>query len=255
MRFSRISRAVLASAAVLVLSAACSPQITTGLPDEPSSEATGSAPDRASDPKHGMSLVDAPSQQTRNPISTPGAQAAMNGTYAGLDPGRLIPRNLLATALQYFDDHASSIQNKTYLSVIDFSLPSMKRRFFIINMSTGTVFATTVAHGKNSDENNDGIADEFSNTVDSDMSSLGIFMTAETYSGKHGLSLRLDGKSSTNSKARERAIVVHGADYVQDKEIRQGRSWGCPAVPMAYRDQIIAMIKGGSVIYAGQSLN
>jgi hypothetical protein len=254
MSFSRLSLAAFASAAILVLTSACAPQITTGLPDEPSNEASDSGPDRASDPKQGTNLVDAPSQAAQLPVSTPANQSAILAKYSQLDPDHLIPRTLLATALQYFDDHSSSIQNKNYLSVIDFSLPSTKRRFFIVNMATGAVFATTVAHGKNSDKNNDGFADTFSNTVNSDMSSLGLYLTAETYSGKHGLSLRLDGKSSTNSNVRERAIVVHGADYVQDKEIRQGRSWGCPAVPMAYRDKIIAMIKNGSVIYAGQSL-
>lgn len=254
MRFSRSALAVFASAAILVLTSACAPQITSGLPDEPSSEATDSGPDRASDPKQGTNLVDAPSQDAKTSVATPANQAVILAQHSNLDPDHLVPRNLLATALQYFDDHSSSIQNKNYLSVIDFSLPSTKRRFFIINMSTGAVFATTVAHGKNSDKNNDGFADAFSNTVNSDMSSLGVYMTAETYSGKHGLSLRLDGKSSTNSNVRERAIVVHGADYVQDKEVKQGRSWGCPAVPMPYRDKVIAMIKGGSVIYAGQSL-
>jgi hypothetical protein len=173
--------------------------------------------------------------------------------YSNLDPNHQVPRNLLATALKYFDDHAASIKNKDYISVIDFSLPSTKHRFWIINMKTGDVFGTTVAHGKNSDKNNDGYADAFSNAPNSDMSSLGVYMTAETYSGKHGLSLRLDGKSATNSNVRARAVVVHGADYVQDKEVRQGRSWGCPAVPMAYRDKIIGWLKNGSVIYAGLS--
>lgn len=253
MRISRLAKAAVASATFLLLTAGCAPQITTGLPDAPTSEATDSRQDRASDPQHGVSVIDAPSQQILGGQPTAAESKAILAKYANLDPDRLVPRNLLAVALQYFDDHSSSIKNKDYVSVIDFTLPSSKRRFFIISMTTGVVFATTVAHGKNSDKNNDGYADVFSNIVDSDMSSLGIYLTAETYSGAHGLSLRLDGKSTTNSKVRERAIVIHGADYVQDKEIRQGRSWGCPAVPMAYRDKIIGMIKNGSVIYAGQS--
>ena len=87
----------------------------------------------------------------------------------------------------------------------------------------------------------------------SNASSLGYYMTAETYTGSHGYSLRLDGLSSTNSKVRSRAIVVHGADYVEEAAVIQGRSWGCPAVAMANRTTVINMIKGGSIIYAGLS--
>jgi hypothetical protein len=250
----RLSRLALAALALLALSA-CAPQITQGLPDEPTSEASGSGPDRASDPQAGSPSIDAPSQNLSATVPSVSDQALILAKYSNLDPKHEVPSKLLAAALQYFDDHAASIQNKAYVSVIDFSLPSSKHRFWIIDMATGAVFSTPVAHGKNSDKNNDGIAEAFSNTPNSDMSSLGVYLTAETYHGSHpGLSLRLDGKSTTNSNVRSRAIVIHGADYVQDLAIKQGRSWGCPAVPQIYRDKIIGMIKGGSVIYAGQSL-
>jgi hypothetical protein len=81
------------------------------------------------------------------------------------------------------------------------------------------------------------------------MSSLGFYLTAETYNGEHGYSLRLDGLSSTNSNARERAIVIHAADYVAPGE-KIGRSWGCPAVEPRYHQQIIDELKEGALIYA-----
>lgn len=86
-------------------------------------------------------------------------------------------------------------------------------------------------------------------------SSLGVYRTAETYQGKHGYSLRLDGLSpGKNSNARKRAIVVHGADYASPRHLQKfdklGRSWGCPALPREQSRAIIDTIKGGSVIYA-----
>lgn len=174
-------------------------------------------------------------------------------SYGHVDPNHIVPDKLLAEALAYYQDNLSKISNKKYLSVIDFSAHSSQARFFIINMDSGAVFPFHVAHGSGSDANHDGYADKFSNTPGSNASSLGYYMTAETYSGKNGYSLRLDGLSSTNSKARARAVVVHGAKYVYDSETKAGRSQGCPAVSMANRTKVIDMIKGGSIIFAGLS--
>lgn len=183
----------------------------------------------------------------------PGDTTPSAGKYAYVDPNKVIPTNLKTAALNYFDANQSRIRNKKYLSIIDFSMSSTRSRFYIINMTTGSVWRIHVAHGKGSDSNHDGYAESFSNSSGSNASSLGYYMTAETYSGSHGYSLRLDGLSSTNSNARSRAVVVHGASYVQEAEVIQGRSWGCPAVSMANRTKVIDMIKGGSIIYAGRS--
>lgn len=173
-------------------------------------------------------------------------------SYAYVDPKGLVPDKLLAEALAYFDKNLSKIKNPRYLSVIDFSAHSKNSRLFVIDMNDGSVWALHVAHGSGSDKNHDGFAEKFSNVSGSNASSLGFYMTAETYSGKHGYSLRLDGLSATNSKARSRAIVVHGASYVSDSNVKAGRSWGCPAVSMANRTKLIDKIKGGSLIYAGK---
>ncbi|MBO9666164.1 MAG: murein L,D-transpeptidase catalytic domain family protein [Bdellovibrio sp.] len=170
--------------------------------------------------------------------------------YSYVDIGKTINQNMLKNALLYYHKNLSSIKNDDYLSVLDFSLSSTKKRFHIINMKTGEVWSIHVAHGKGSDPDHDGYANSFSNVSGSNASSIGIYKTAETYSGSHGYSLKLDGLSKTNSNARSRAVVIHGADYVSESNVIQGRSWGCPAVTMSYRTKLIDMVKGGSIIYA-----
>jgi hypothetical protein len=172
--------------------------------------------------------------------------------YSHLDPTNMVPDRLLATALNFYKDNQNRIANKKFIGVVDFSANASKARFFIISMKTGVVKAYHVAHGSGSDRANDGYAESFSNVSGSNASSLGYYLTAETYSGKHGLSLRLDGLSSTNSNVRSRAIVIHGASYVYDKNIKAGRSEGCLAVSNASRTTVVNMMKSGALIYAGR---
>ena len=136
------------------------------------------------------------------------------------------------------------------MGIIDFKQHNSKERFYIIDMESGRVESYLTAHGKNSDPDYDGYATKFSNTPDSLMSSLGFYLTAETYYGQNGYSLRLDGLSSTNSNARARAIVIHGADYVKPGK-KIGRSYGCPALEMRYHQDLIDRLKGGALLYAG----
>jgi hypothetical protein len=173
--------------------------------------------------------------------------------YSHLDPNHIVPTALLEKAVVYFEANKSRFANQNYLSVIDFSKKSTKARFFVVNLKTGAVWSLHTAHGKGSDSNNDGVAESFGNVSGSGKSSLGFYRTAETYQGKHGYSLRLDGLSSTNSKVRARAIVVHEAAYVSEAAKIQGRSLGCPAVTHSNRDKLINQIKNGSLIYAGLS--
>lgn len=170
--------------------------------------------------------------------------------YDHLDPQRLINTKALAEAVVYFENNKSRFKNQKYISLIDFGKRSTQARFFIVNLSSGDVMAIHTAHGKGSDSNHDGYAEKFSNKSGSNASSLGYYRAAETYYGKHGLSLKLDGLSSTNSNARSRAVVIHGASYVRESSVIQGRSWGCPAVANNLRDKVIGMLKGGSLIYA-----
>lgn len=144
------------------------------------------------------------------------------------------------------------LQNPNIITIIDFSQISTKKRLYIIDINKRKLlFNTFVAHGENSGEN---IAVDFSNIRESRQSSLGFFVTGETYFGNHGYSIRIDGiEKGINHKARKRDIVIHGADYVSEKFIaennRLGTSWGCPALPMNIKDEIIDTIKDGSCIF------
>ncbi len=144
-------------------------------------------------------------------------------------------------------------RRKSLLTIIDYSKPSTEKRFYVVDLKKKQlIFNTYVAHGVNSGET---VAKRFSNIINSRKTSLGTFLTDTTYYGSNGYSLRLDGLTSgVNDKARERYIVIHGADYANESFIKQhgylGRSWGCPALPTKLSQEIIDTIKGGSVIYA-----
>ena len=139
------------------------------------------------------------------------------------------------------------------LTVIDFSKPSTEKRMWVYDLrSHELLFHEHVAHGRGSGAN---LATQFSNVPESNQSSLGLFRTAEAYTGKHGLSLRLDGlERGINDRARERAIVIHGADYVNaataQAQGRLGRSLGCPAVRPEIVKPLIDAVKAGGLLFA-----
>ncbi len=144
------------------------------------------------------------------------------------------------------------IEKSGILSIIDFEKPSTDKRLFVVDLEAKKLLHNTlVSHGKNSGWN---YASKYSNKPNSLQSSIGLFKAAETYVGKHGFSLRLDGlEKGVNHKARDRAIVVHGADYVSETFIqkwgRLGRSFGCPALPQSEHKQIINHIKDGTCLF------
>lgn len=139
------------------------------------------------------------------------------------------------------------------LAVIDYSLPSTARRLWIFDLKRQRVLLRDfVAHGRQSGEN---LATRFSNSEGSHQSSLGLFRTAESYQGKHGYSLRMDGlEPGVNDLARERAIVIHGADYVDPAWIprqgRIGRSQGCPAVRPEVASLVVDALKEGQFLFS-----
>lgn len=159
--------------------------------------------------------------------------------------------SVLDLALEGYEKLENKLDNQI-LTIIDFSLPSTEKRLWVIDIvSQKILLNTVVAHGRNSGEL---MANRFSNTPESFKSSLGFYKTAETYLGKHGYSLRLDGlEKGFNDQARDRAIVIHGADYAREEFAkmtgRLGRSLGCPALPTELSAQIIDVIKNGSLLY------
>lgn len=143
------------------------------------------------------------------------------------------------------------LENDAILTVVDFSQPSSKKRMYIIDVKNFKVLMNTyVAHGKNSGLQ---FAEKFSNKIESLQSSLGFYVTKETYFGKHGLSLRLSGKDrGFNDNAEKRAVVIHGAQYIGESRADaafMGRSFGCPAVPQAQSSKVINIIKNGTCLF------
>lgn len=145
------------------------------------------------------------------------------------------------------------VKRRDLLTVIDYSLPSTQPRLFVFDLaSRKLLFRELVAHGKNSGGD---IANFFSNSPGSLATSLGLFVTADTYFGSNGYSLRLKGlEEGVNDMAMDRAIVMHGAPYVSRAAIRAlgrlGRSWGCPAVRKDIAKKMIDTLRGGSPIFA-----
>ena len=148
---------------------------------------------------------------------------------------------------------SGAVDGPSTLSVIDYSRPSTSPRLWVFDLeSRELLYEELVAHGQGSGGN---LATQFSNTEDSHQSSLGLFVTEGTYVGRNGYSLRLNGLDrGFNDRARERAIVVHGAPYVDAKlalaQGRLGRSWGCPALREAVARDLIDRVKGGSLVFA-----
>lgn len=162
--------------------------------------------------------------------------------------------NVFSIAMKGFKNLSMSDNRikKNILTIIDYSKSSNEKRLWVINLDTREVlFHDYVAHGRNSGNE---FARRFSDTPDSNMSSIGFYLAEETYKGSHGLSLRLDGvDKSFNENARDRDIVMHGADYVSDAFIKKygrlGRSLGCPSVSMEIYQQLIDTIQGGSLLF------
>lgn len=147
--------------------------------------------------------------------------------------------------------HRIKQKSKPIMTLIDFTKPSTEKRLFVFDMDKkAMIFSSVVSHGRNSGAN---YATSFSNENGSYKSSLGFYLTENTYQGKNGYSLVLNGlEQGINDHAKERAIVMHGAAYANPSTIasgRLGRSLGCPALPQALAKPVIDTIKKGSVLF------
>jgi len=182
-------------------------------------------------------------------------ESKVNMLYANLNPNnfKLPQLESFSKGLKgFYKLQEKGLIKNNLLTLVDFSLSSNTKRLWVIDMNTNTVlYHSLVAHGRNSGEE---FATKFSNKAESFQSSLGFYVTGEVYQGKHGKSLRLDGvEKGINDKARDRAVVMHGADYVSEQFIKQnkrlGRSLGCPALPEELTSEIIDLIKNQSCLF------
>jgi hypothetical protein len=153
----------------------------------------------------------------------------------------------------YYKARAQGLDAQQLLTIVDYSKPSVDPRFFVFNLKDNQLlFQELVAHGKNSGDN---VAHYFSNSPDSHASSLGVYLTEQTYTGQHGYSLRLSGlEQGFNNMAESREIVVHAASYVSENTAaalgRLGRSFGCFALNPSVAPQVINTIKDGTLLLA-----
>jgi len=180
-----------------------------------------------------------------------GARLALGRTDSAA--GQIDPR-LLRRALDALQQHHDSISYRDFIGVADFSLPSSAPRFHLVNLADGSVRSHLVAHGRGSDPTHTGWLERFSNEPRSNATSAGTYRTGSPYIGAHGRSMRLEGLDPTNSNALSRAIVVHGAWYVNEEMIGHsgmlGRSQGCFAVADSSLPEIMARLGPGRLIYA-----
>lgn len=144
------------------------------------------------------------------------------------------------------------LSNAEVISICDFSQSSRRKRLYVIDIEEKKVLLNTyVAHGRNSGAE---YARSFSNSPESHKSSLGFYVTRQTYFGQFGLALKIDGvESGINNNASDRNIVVHGSNYVGEKFLKgnkfNGRSFGCPAVPAGHTTKLINTIKNGTCLF------
>lgn len=183
--------------------------------------------------------------------------AAAGAALGGWDLGSLggIDTHVLELALRASGCalRAGAVARAATLTVIDYSRPSTDKRLWVFDLeSRQLLYEELVAHGQGSGDN---MATRFSNESDTHRTSLGLFVTRDTYVGKNGYSLRLDGlERGFNDHARARAIVMHGASYVSEAVARAlgrlGRSWGCPALREGVARDLIDRVKGGGLVFA-----
>lgn len=176
-------------------------------------------------------------------------------TLALLEAAPAVNPDALKLALRAVDcaGRGAAATRTDVLALLDYSRPSTEPRLWVFDLEGNRLlFEELVAHGKNSGGN---IPERFSNIPGSLMSSMGVFRTAETYYGKHGYSLRLEGlEEGVNDRSRERAIVMHAAGYVDGRLAQRlgriGRSFGCPAVRPAVSRELIDTVRGGALLFA-----
>ncbi len=163
---------------------------------------------------------------------------------------------LRALAVKVLDASRARVAHDDVVALADFSEPSWRKRFHLIDMRQDKIASFLVAHGRGSDPRHTGRLESFSDAAGSNSTSAGAFRTADLYFGKHGKSLRLDGLDPQNANARARAIVVHAAWYVGETMLQRfgklGRSEGCFAFSDADLEFVLARLGAGRLIYAGK---
>lgn len=190
------------------------------------------------------------------PVLPPVAPPAPVSLGPVLDPDYLIRRPLMHAALDALKHHGEKVQKQDRLYIVDFQAHSSAPRLFRLDLVSGKATAFRTAHGRGSDPAHTGFAQRFSNVPESNASSVGAYLTAgQAWGSKHGPNVLLDGLDPTNSEVRDRAIIVHAADYCEPAYVaangKLGRSFGCFAVSQADLGALRPDMDGGRLLFAG----
>jgi hypothetical protein len=182
--------------------------------------------------------------------------AALPAQAAPVDPEGLIRPDLLGRALAALEAHRGAV-DPVHLVIVDYARRSSEPRTYVLNLNTGHVEESfRAAHGSGSDPDHDGFLDKFSDVPGSSASPEGAYLVAEPYVGKHGKSLRLDGLDPTNANARDRAIVIHAADYAEPTFLQKwgklGRSNGCIVFSKADLSTFLTDVPQRTLIFVGK---
>lgn len=182
------------------------------------------------------------------PLPDPLAPLSAPVAPAGINPA------LFARARAALDSHGYAVRNRDVMGVVDFSLGSALPRFHLVDLLSGTVESHQVAHGRGSDPDHSGYVERFSNQIGSEATSSGTYITADTYDGKYGVSMKVRGLDASNNNAEARAIVIHNAWYaepeVAEAHGKLGRSEGCFAFSRASQWRVMSRLSNGRMIYA-----
>ena len=195
-------------------------------------------------------ILEGNKKEESNNVKLSNKESSVKELYEKLNLNGKLQYKIFQMAMRGFD--LISPPQKKYIAIIDFTQDSTKKRFFLIDIfNKNIVYNELVAHGMKTGEKE---AEHFSNKENSHMSSLGFYITGESYFGSNGYSLKLDGlEKGLNDKARERDIVIHGASYVSEESIKEmnriGRSWGCPALNPEISKEVIDKLKGGNLLF------
>ena len=192
-----------------------------------------------------------PSSLFARPLTPPAP--AMPLAPAPAVPGGINPA-LFARAKAALDSHGGLVRHRDVIGIVDFSMDSGHQRFHVVDLRNGQVESHAVAHGRGSDPDHSGFVELFSNQFGSYASSNGTYITGDTYQGKYGTSMKVQGLDWTNNNAESRAIVIHNAWYAEPEMIAQhgklGRSEGCFAFSRAGQWSVMNRLNDGRMIYA-----
>ncbi|MBU2378770.1 MAG: murein L,D-transpeptidase catalytic domain family protein [Alphaproteobacteria bacterium] len=188
------------------------------------------------------------------PVVVPTVQT-VSVTPPPLDPRGAVPKDLMDRAMAALDVHHRKLPLRDRMYLVDFKKFSGDERLYEVDLIAGEVKVLRTCHGRGSDPDHSGYARRFSNTPDSNMSSIGAYATAGASWGKQqGPNVLLDGLEYTNDKARERAIIVHGADYADPdflaREGKLGRSYGCFSVAHTDLPELRERMGEGRLLFA-----